>query len=113
MKIINLSKKCVLAAEVILANSFFKRIKGLLGYRALGTNQAMLLRPANSVHTFFMRFPIDVLFVGKDNIVVAAVRNMQPFRATSIFLKSAFAIELPAGVIQSTGTSKGDLLQIS
>lgn len=113
MKIINLNKKCVLAEEVILANSFLKRAKGLLGYSSLGTNQAMILRPSNSVHTFFMRFPIDVLFVGKDNLVLAAVTNMRPFRVTGIFLKSAFVIELPAGIIKSTGTSKGDLLQIS
>ena len=112
MRIINLSKKCVLAVEVILANSFLERAKGLLGYNSLGTNQAMILRPSNSVHTFFMRFAIDVLFVGKDNIVIAAVTNMRPFRATGIFLKSAFVIELPAGIIKSTGTSKGDLLQI-
>lgn len=96
-----------------MANSFLKRIKGLLGYNSLKASQAMILRPSNSVHTFFMRFPIDVLFAGKDNIVIAAVTNMQPFRATNIFLKSAFVIELPAGVIKSTGTSKGDLLQIS
>ena len=113
MKIINLSKKCVLAEEAILADSFSKRIKGLLGYNRLEANQAMILRPSNSVHTFFMRFAIDVLFVGKDNLVIALVKNMQPFRATGIFFKSALVLELPSGVIKSTGTAKGDLLQIS
>jgi len=113
MKIINLTKNQVLAEDVLLSTSFLKRLKGLLGYKSLEENQAMILRPANSVHTFFMRFPIDVLFVDKNNIVVKAVSNMVSFKITRIYLKSIFVIELHAGMINATQTAEGDYLQIN
>ncbi len=112
MQIINLTKNHILAENILLADSFLKRLKGLLGHKSFEKNQAMILRPSNSVHTFFMRFPIDVLFVDRNNTVVRTVRNMRPFRATGIYLKSVFVIEFPAGVISSTQTTEGDYLQI-
>jgi uncharacterized protein len=112
IKIINLTKHQVLAEHVLLSTTFLRRLKGLLGYKSLEENQAMILRPANSVHTFFMRFPIDVLFVGRNNIVVKAVKNMGSFKITRIYFKSAFVIEFPAGLINATQTAEGDYLQI-
>jgi len=112
IRIINLTKNQVLAEEVLLSTNFLKRLKGLLGYKSLEKNQAMILRPANSVHTFFMRFPIDVLFVDRNKIVVKIFRNMKPFKVTGVYLKSAFVIESSAGVIDSTQTAEGDCLQI-
>jgi uncharacterized membrane protein (UPF0127 family) len=113
MTIRNLSKNCILAEKVFLADSFLKRLKGLLGFQSLEKNQAMVLRPSNSVHTFFMSFPIDVLFVDRSNIVIKAISNLGPFRTTKIFLKSVFVLELPAGIIASTNTAEGDSLQIA
>lgn len=84
----------------------------MLGNKSLEENQAMILQPANSVHTFFMRFPIDVLFVDRNNIVVKAVSNMGVFKVTRIYFKSAFVIELCAGTINTTQTAEGDYLQI-
>ena len=112
IKITNLSKNQILAEDVILSTSFFKRLKGLLGYKSIGKNQAIILRPANSIHTFFMRFPIDVLFVDRNNIVIKTVSNMVPFRATAIYFKSLVVIELPSGMISTTQTAEGDYLQI-
>jgi len=112
MKIVNLNKNCILAEEIFLADKFLERLKGLLGFKSLNKNQAMILRPSNSVHTFFMRFPIDVLFVDKNNRVVRMVKHMDPFKATTLCLKSKFVIELPIGVIDSTQTSLGDILQL-
>ncbi len=112
MKIINLNKNCVLAEEVFLADNFFARLRGLLGFKSLDKNQSMILRPANSIHTFFMRFSIDVLFVGRDNKVVKIVKHMKPFKITSICSGSKSVIELPAGVIDLTETSVDDILQV-
>ncbi len=112
MKIINVNRSCILADKIFLADNFFARLRGLLGFRSLDENQAMILRPSNSVHTFFMRFSIDVLFVDKNNSVVRVVRHIRPFRATAVCLKSKFVIELPVGVIDTTKTSVGDYLQI-
>lgn len=112
MKITNLSKNRILAEEVILARSFFKRLKGLLGYKLLGPKQGMILLPSNSVHTFFMHFPIDILFVDKNNKVIMAISSLKPFSLTPICWRSKYIIELPAGVIQSTSTEKGDALAL-
>lgn len=112
MKIINKTKNTILAEEVIIANSLFKRTKGLLGRKEFKTGQAIILKPCNSIHTFFMRFPIDVLFVSKDNRVIKAISRLKPFQLTYIYWNATFAIELPAGIIQSTSTHQDDLLII-
>ena len=112
MRIVNKTKNTILAEEVILADAAFKRIKGLLGKKELKIGKALVLKPCSSVHTFFMRFPIDVLFVDKDNRIIKIIPSLKPFRLTGVYFHAAFAIELPAGTIQSTLTYKGDTLQI-
>ncbi len=110
MRIINKIKGTVLAEDVIIANTIFKRAKGLLGKKEFKKGQALILKPSNSIHTFFMNFPIDVLFVDKDNRVLKALSSVKPFRLTSIYFQASFVIELPSGTIQSTLTCKGDTL---
>ncbi len=112
MRIVNKTKSSILSEEVIIADTPFKRIKGLLGKKELRKGQALVLRPCNSIHTFFMRFPIDVLFVDKDNRVIKTISCLKPFKLTAIYFNAAFAIELPSGTIQSFSIQKGDTLQI-
>lgn len=112
MKIINKSKSVVIAEEVITADTFFTRAKGLLGRKELSIGHAMIIRPCDSIHTFFMQFPIDVLFVNRDFKVIRAISNLQPFRLTGIYFKSRFAVELPAGTLETTHTQAGDFLSI-
>lgn len=112
MKLINKTKNTVLAQEVTTAGTLFKRMKGLLGQRNMAKGSALLLRPCNSVHTFFMRFPIDVLFIGKDNRVIKTISALKPFRITNICFRADFVIELPGGIINSTLTSQGDILSL-
>lgn len=110
--IINQSKNRVLAEDAMIANTFFARIKGLLGRKNFEPGQALILKPCDSIHTFFMRFPIDILFVGKDNKVIKAISSLKPFRLTAIYFNATFALELPAGTIQSSSTCRGDLILI-
>ena len=112
MKIINKTKNIILAEDAIIADSPFKRIKGLLGKKGLKPGNALILKPCNSIHTFFMRFAIDVLFVNKDNRVIKAISRLNPFRLTYIYYHADFAVELTAGIISSTATCPGDLLSI-
>ncbi|MBN2831517.1 MAG: DUF192 domain-containing protein [Candidatus Omnitrophica bacterium] len=112
MKILNITKDCILADRVFLADSFLARIKGLLGFKSLDVGQAMIIRPCNSVHTFFMHFPIDVLFVDKNNRVAKIIKRMKPFRVSLMCTRSKSVIELPAGIINSSNTSTGDMLEI-
>ncbi|OGX40606.1 MAG: hypothetical protein A2984_02700 [Omnitrophica WOR_2 bacterium RIFCSPLOWO2_01_FULL_41_12] len=112
MKIINQTKNTILAENVIVADRPFQRIKGLLGKKEFKPGQALVLKPCNSIHTFFMKFPIDVLFVDKDNRVIKAVPTLKPFCLTYIYFRAILAIELPVGTIPSTLTQEGDTLTL-
>ncbi|MDD5196830.1 MAG: DUF192 domain-containing protein [Candidatus Omnitrophota bacterium] len=110
MKIINQTRSSVLADDTIIADTFFRRVRGLLGKNSLNQGQALILNPCNSIHTYFMRFPIDILFVDENNRVLQIITDLVPFRFSPLFFKSRLVIELPAGTIRSTATSQGDKL---
>lgn len=99
-----------MAEDVIIADSLFRRMKGLLGRKSLDKKEAIVLRPCNSVHTFFMRFPIDVLFIDGKNKVVKCLPCLKPFRFSRVYWRAYLAVELSCGVIQSTATQEGDSL---
>lgn len=113
MQIINKSRAVPLASEVIVADRPFSRLKGLLGRDSLNKGEALIIKPCNSIHTFFMRFPIDVLFIDKGNKVIKAVCGIKPFRISGIYIRACFAIELPSGVILESSTSQGDEITIT
>jgi hypothetical protein len=104
LKIINTTKNTELAADVLAADSLLLRMKGLLGRKEFRLGQGMILKPCNSVHTLFMRFAIDVLFLDKANSVVGMIEDMKPYRISKIYLKAYYVIELPAGTIKITNT---------
>ena len=110
MKVINKTKNTVLAEEAIVADRLYSRMKGLLGKENLPKGQAFILRPCNSIHTFFMQFPIDVIFVDRDNKIIKAISGLKPWRLSSVYLLAQSCIELPAGTIASSLSSPGDLL---
>ena len=113
MKIINQTKGSILADKATLAANFYQRAIGLLGPDHLAAGEALIIKPCNSVHTFFMRFPIDVIFVDKQYQVVQTISGLKPFRISSIHWSSALVIELPVATIQQTCTSSQDTLTIS
>ncbi len=113
MKIINQTKNTLLANRIVFAESFLKRSRGLLGIKEFNLGQALILKPCGSIHTLFMHFPIDVLFVDKNNKVIKAISNLQPFRLTPVYFNSALVIEIPVGTIQSSSTVKNDILIIN
>lgn len=110
MRIINKANSSVVAEEVIIANTPLKRMKGLLGKKEFKKGHALILDPCNSIHTFFMRFSIDILFLDKNNKIIKAITCLKPFRLTSIYFSAAFAVELPPGTIQALSIRKGDTL---
>jgi hypothetical protein len=112
MKIFNQTRKTILADKAVIADSVFKRTAGLLGEKAFVYGQALVLKPCKSVHTYFMSFPIDLVFVDKNNTVVKTVTRLKPFRLSPICLKSRFVIELPIGAIKITSTASGDQLTL-
>ncbi|RJP27413.1 MAG: DUF192 domain-containing protein [Candidatus Omnitrophota bacterium] len=112
MKIINTTQNTILADKAVLADNPFSRMKGLLGRKALYDGEALVLKPANSIHTFFMRFSIDVIFLGRDNKVVKIISHLKPFRLSPLYFSSSIVIELPSGYIKKTNTKESDILSI-
>lgn len=111
MRIINKTKNSILAENGVIAGTSLKRVKGLLGRSGLKESEALLLKPCNSIHTFFMSFPIDVVFVDSQKKVVKTISDMAPFRMSGIYFRAHLAIELLAGTISKTSTQPGDLLE--
>jgi uncharacterized membrane protein (UPF0127 family) len=113
MKVINLNKGSLLADKALVAKTLIQRLTGLLGRESLEQGEALIIKPCSSIHTFFMKFPIDVLFMNNNLRVIRAIEHMPPFRLSPIVFKANFVIELPAGVIGRSSTGKGDLLEIT
>ena len=113
MTIFNLTRQTQIADKAVLADKIFSRMRGLLGKKTFNAGEALILQPADSLHTFFMRFPIDVIFLdGKDKVLKIS-ENLSPFRFCLAPRGAARVIELPAGAIQKTSTRVDDLLKIS
>ena len=113
MRITNSTRGSELATQARRANTFLARLVGLLGRSSLTPGEALLIEPCSSVHTAFMRFTIDVVFVDKDGRVVKITPNMRPFRVRGVFKASCSVIELPKGTIEATRTAPGDELAFS
>jgi len=112
MNIYNSSQNNLIADSVKVAENFFTRSIGLLSRKSISNNEALIIKPCGSIHTFFMRFDIDVLFVNKKNEIIALYENVKPFRILPIHLTSSYVIELAAGSISDKNISKGDLISI-
>jgi len=113
MKAVNIRTSKELATNVKVADNIFTRMKGLLGRKELPVGDALWIKPCFSVHTFFMKFPIDVIFLNKTNQVIAAVRNLKPNRMTRLYPQSFSVLELPTGTIDASNAKKGDTIDIA
>jgi uncharacterized membrane protein (UPF0127 family) len=115
IRILNQTRDYVLADQAELARSFLARGRGLMGRAELPAGYALIIYPESSIHTFFMRVPIDVLFVGRDDRVVGLREAMPPSRpfAGVAPWRGRYVIEMPAGVIRASSTAIGDQLQLT
>lgn len=102
----------VVCERVSVADSPFTRLKGLLGRSGLEQGEGLLLRPASSVHTCFMRFPIDAVFLDRELVVVGISDGLEPWRAAG--RRGAKAVlELSAGEAARRGLSVGEQLTLA
>lgn len=92
--------------RVMLAQRFLPRLVGLLGRRGLGADEALLLAPCNNIHTFFMRFSIDVVFLDREGEVLAIVPALRPWRVAAA-LRAHACLELAAGGARRSGLEVG------
>jgi len=111
-KVLNLTRRTILASSVEVANHSAARRKGLLGRGSLSVGEGLWIIPCESVHTFGMRFPIDLVYLDR-NKTVKKVRSAVPPWRLSACLSAHSVIELASGTIRSTQTSPGDYLEFS
>jgi len=98
-----------LATSVNLADTRRARRKGLLGRNSIGADEAMVITPCVAVHTAFMRFAIDVVFIDRDGRAVQIVQDLQPWRIAVSFRARA-VVEMAAGRVKACGVELGDRL---
>lgn len=102
----------LLVDQLEIAESFWARGKGLLGRKNLEPQQALWIRPCNNIHTFFMKFAIDCIFVDKKMEIKNLAKNIGPFRFVGPFWKSHSVIETSAGLIEAKKLEIGDHLYV-
>jgi uncharacterized membrane protein (UPF0127 family) len=107
---VNLSNGTEIANHVATATTFLKRLKGLMFTKYLLAGHGLYIKPCRSIHTFFMNYPIDVLYLSERFEVVGMDVEMKP-AAVGKYQRKAFSVlELPAGTIQKTNTRIGHYL---
>jgi uncharacterized protein len=94
-----------------IADNFFSRMRGLLGRRDLPDDECLLIRPAGSIHTFFMRFPIDVLFLDRELQVLAVSSDLGPWRMAGQ-RGARVVVEMAAGQASKRGVQVGEQLTL-
>ena len=108
-----------LAENVETASSLWARFMGLMGRRSLPAGNALWLTGTNGIHMFFMRFPIDAVFLGKPGpdgarTVLAARRGLRPWTGFVPLVRGAAGVlELPVGAIDASGTVAGDAIRLA
>ena len=102
----------VVCERCLVADSSWTRMRGLLGRRGLESGEGLLLRPAGSVHTFFMRFRIDVVFLSREGEVLKVVQALPPWRM-AVARRAKVALELAGDEAERRGIEVGSRLDLS
>jgi len=112
LKVKNARSGETVAPNAYLADNPLTRMRGLLGRASLPAGEAMVIRPSSSIHTAFMRFAIDVIYLNKQDEVVKVVPNLAPFRLSAA-RGAHTVIEMSAGATAALDLRQGDRLMMS
>jgi hypothetical protein len=112
VRVVNRTKGTLVAERADVAATFFTRLRGLLGRSSLDQGSGLVLRPTNSIHSFFMKFPIDVLFLDRSARVLHVMGDMRPNRISPLVRHAHTVVELPVGAIAASRTATGDQLRL-
>lgn len=102
----------IIASNVWIADTTFSRAKGLLGRASLPLDEVMWIKPCNSIHTFFMKFPIDVVFTDKKLVVRAVHRNVTPGKLIWHIWSAHSVFEFASGFLDTHPIREGDQLHV-
>ncbi|MGC1783238.1 MAG: DUF192 domain-containing protein [Acidobacteriaceae bacterium] len=111
--IVNRSRAIVVGTRIEVADTFLTRLVGLLGRRRLHADSGLLIQPSSGVHTFGMRFPIDVVALDRKFRVLAVWHDLRPWRTSSVNWRTHAVLELSAGHLRACPMETGDQLEIA
>lgn len=113
MCVLNRTRERFVATNVSVADSYFRRLVGLLGKtrKWARAGRGLWIIPSHGIHTIGMLFPIDLIFLDREKNVVHLEEHVRPFRISKVSLKSYSVLELPAHTVFRTGTCVGDQLE--
>jgi uncharacterized protein len=117
LRVNNQTRGTVLCARATVAQGFHGRTRGLMRHRALGLDEGMLfeaepLIPLMWMHTFFMTFPIDIVFFDRTDVVMKVQTSLKPWRLSAIMFGARKAVELSAGAANRSRTVVGDVIAL-
>jgi len=108
----NDTRQTPLADRLRTARSLWRRTRGLLGTRELPSGDGLLIEPCNAIHSFWMRYAFDALFLKKNGEVAHVVSRMEPNRFSRPVFSAHAVLELPAGTIEASQTQPGDRIRV-
>jgi len=110
----NRTRHAYLATQMAVAGTHWSRFRGLMLRDAgqFSQGQGLWIVPSRGVHTFAMRFPIDVLYLDENRRVVRVEINLKPWRVAPLSLRTESVLELPGNTLGSSGTAVGDEIEI-
>ncbi len=111
MKLIHAKTNSVIVEHLKNADSFMGRLMGLMFTKSLKKEEGLLIKECRSIHTFFMNYSLDVVFVNKKMKIVKIIRNMKPRRMTPIYFTANHVIEINAGTLPDF-VKEGDVLEV-
>jgi len=110
LRAVNVTRGSALASQLEVAGSGSRRRKGLLGRDGLPPGGGLWIVPCESVHTFFMRFPIDLVYLDRSNRVKKVRSGVGAWRISAC-LSAHSVLELPVGAVHDSGTQRGDVVE--
>jgi uncharacterized protein len=112
---LNRTRQAYLARHLRIAETHWSRFCGLMGTEAgsFPAGQGLWIVPCHGVHTFAMRFPIDVIYLDRERVVVHLEENLKPWRMAPVRLRATSVLELPGSTLSSTRTAVGDSIEIA
>lgn len=112
MKVINLTSGEEVADRIEVASTFFQRLSGLIPRKSLEKGHGLWITPCSSIHTFMMRFPIDVVYISETGFVIGTEEHLLPNRVGKRHTNVAHVLELPAGAVKEKQININDQLRI-
>jgi uncharacterized protein len=111
----NRTRNAYLASRLSVADTHWSRLRGLMWTNAASfpAGTGLWIVPSRGVHTLAMKFPIDVLYLDADKLVVHVEQNLKPWRVARVSMRTASVLELPGNTVELNGTTVGDEIEIA